>query len=159
MGERELRRKLTFYAHRRTLVLVKRPNEKIEHRLMMALLWALYLPRYPETRIDVPINSRYRPDLVQLDAHGQPVFWGEAGEVGAEKLAFLCKRYRATHLVFAKWNINLAPVARMLDAATSGLRRTAPVELIGFDADSWRFVRENGEIELSFDDIERHVWE
>src|SRR5262245_35698195 len=94
-----LRRKLTFHASGRTLVLVKRSNEMIENRLMMALLWALYLPQYPSLRIDVPIGARYRPDLVELGADGRPVFWGECGEVGLEKLGVLCARYRETHLV------------------------------------------------------------
>jgi hypothetical protein len=125
MTDLHLRRKLTFRAHGRTLVLVKRPNEKLEHRLMMALLWALYLPRYPELRIDVPIGARYRPDLVQLGADGRPIFWGEAGEVGMEKLRVLCTRYRDTHLVFAKWATNLQPFATALDAALAGVRRSS----------------------------------
>jgi hypothetical protein len=155
MEERALRRKLSFHAHGRTLVLVKRPNEKIEHRLMMALLWALYLPQYPDLRIDVPIGARYRPDLVQLDADGRPVFWGEAGEVGLEKLRVLCGRYRDTHLVFAKWAANLQPFAGLIETALRGARRSAPVELIGFDGDAARFVDATGEIAIGFGDVER----
>ena len=155
MTDRALRRKLTFHAHGRTLVLVKHPNEKIEHRLMMALLWALYLPRYPELRIDVPIGVRYRPDLVQLDASGRPALWGEAGEVGAEKLRVLCTRYRNTHLVFAKWAINLQPFVAQIESALRDVRRNAPVELIGFDADAARFVDPNGTIAIDFADVER----
>jgi hypothetical protein len=158
MTNRYLRRKLTFSAHGRTLVLVKRPQEKIEHGVMMALLWALYLPHYPDLRIDVPIGVRYRPDLVQLDGANRPVFWGEAGEVGAEKLRTLCTRYRDTHLIFAKWNTNLDPFAAMINLAVNGLRRTAPVELIGFDADADRFVGKTGEIQISFADVARRQW-
>lgn len=158
MSDRYLRRKLTFSTHGHTLVLVKRPQEKIEHRVMMALLWALYLPQYPHVRIDVPIGARYRPDLIQLDSASRPVFWGEAGEVGAEKLHTLCTRYRDTHLVFAKWNTNLDPFAVMIDTAVNGARRTAPVELIGFDADADRFVGETGEIQISFADVARRQW-
>jgi hypothetical protein len=155
MSELHLRRKLTFHAHGRTLVLVKRANEKIEHRVMMALLWALYLPHYPDLRIDVPIGARYRPDLVQLGADGSPVFWGEAGEVGADKLRLLCTRYRDTHLVFAKWAINLQPFAGMITAALRGARRTAPIELIGFDAGAARFVDDTGGITIGFSDVSR----
>lgn len=154
MAERFLRRKLTFQAHGRTLVLVKRAEEKIEHRLMMALLWALYLPRYPQLRVDVPIGARYRPDLVQLAPDGRPEFWGEAGEVGAEKLRTLCARYRDTHLVFAKWAINLQPFTAMLEAALRGVRRTQPAELIGFRADAARFVGDTGQIAIEFGDVE-----
>lgn len=159
MTDLHLRRKLTFRAHGRTLVLVKRSNEKIEHRLMMALLWALYLPRYPDLRIDVPIGARYRPDLVQLGADGRPIFWGEAGEVGMEKLRLLCTRYRETHLVFAKWAVNLQPFAAALDAALAGVRRAAPVELIGFDAGAARFADETGQLTIGFDDLTRRRWE
>lgn len=70
MSERYLCRKLTFQAHGRTLVLVKRRSEKLEHPLMMALLWALYLPQYPDLRVEVPIGLRYKPELVQLDDQG-----------------------------------------------------------------------------------------
>lgn len=159
MTDRDLRRKLTFYAHTRTLVLVKHAGEKIEHRLMMALLWALYLPEYPGLRIDVRIGARYRPDLVQLDSEGRPIFWGEAGEVGAEKLRALCTRYRHTRLVFAKWAINLQPIAAQIEAALRGMSRAAPIELIGFDADAGRFVDETGHIQVGFEDVTRLRWE
>jgi hypothetical protein len=159
MSELHLRRKLTFHAHGRTLVLVKRPDEKIEHRLMMALVWALYLPQYTNLRIDVSIGSRYRPDLVQLNTEGRPVFWGECGEVGIEKLRVLCSRYRATHLVFAKWASNLKPFAALIADALRDQRRTAPIELIGFDADAARFVSPFSEISIRPEDVEWRRWQ
>jgi hypothetical protein len=159
MSDRHLRRKLTFHAHGHTLVLVKHASEKIEHRLMMALLWALYLPEHAGLRIDVRIGARYRPDLVQLDPAGRPIFWGEAGEVGAEKLRALCRRYRDTRLVFAKWAANLQPVAAQIEAALREARRAAPVELIGFDADAARFVDATGHIQIGFADVTRMRWE
>jgi len=159
MTELHLRRKLSFHAHGRTLVLVKRSNEKIEHQVMMALLWALYLPEYPDLRIDVPIGARYQPDLVQLGADGRPALWGEAGEVGLEKLRLLCIRYRDTRLVFAKWAINLQPFANLIDAALAGTRRAAPVELIGFDADAARFVDAIGQIGIGFEDVICRRWD
>ncbi len=158
MSERALRRKLSFRAHGRTLVLVKHEHEKIQHRLMMALLWSLYLPRYPDLRIDVSIGQRYRPDLVQLGPDGRPVFWGEAGEVGLEKLRFLCSRERETHLVFAKWQTNLDPFAGLIERALKGTRRSAPVELIGFGSDAEEFINSTGDISLSFADVERRSW-
>lgn len=158
MSELYLRRKLSFRAHGRTLVLVKHAQEKLEHRLMMALLWALYLPQYPELRIDVGVGSRYRPDLVQLNAAGEPVFWGEAGEVGLEKLRYLCSHYRGTHLVFAKWETNLQPVAVLIENALRGVSRKAPVELIGFTADAYDWVDPSGAIAIDFEQVERHIY-
>ncbi|MFO7167907.1 MAG: hypothetical protein DIU80_007735 [Chloroflexota bacterium] len=158
MSELHLRRKLTVRAHGRTLVLVKRPLEKLEHRLMMALTWALYLPQYPELRVDVPVGERYRPDLVQLDAGGRPVFWGECGEVGLEKLRHLCSRHRHAHLVFTKWASDLGPAAALIDSALAGVRRTQPVELLRFDADAARFFGPDGEITIGPADVERRTW-
>lgn len=159
MSERLLPRKLSFRAHGRALVLAKRAGEKPEHRLMMALLWAAYLPRYPALRIDVPIGGRYRPDLVQLGPDGQPEFWGEAGAVGAEKLRTLCARYRDTHLVFARWERDPRSFAAQLEAALAGLRRTAPVELIGFDEDDLAAIDPDGSIEIDPAGLRLRRWD
>jgi hypothetical protein len=148
VSERLLPRKLTFRAHGRTLVLDKRAGEKPEHRVMMALLWAAYLPRYPGLRIDVPIGGRYRPDLVQLDPDGRPEFWGECGAVGAEKLRALCSRYRATHLVFARWDRDPRAFAAQIEAALAGQPRRAPVELIGIDEADLAAIDEHGAIDI-----------
>ncbi len=82
-----LRRKLTLRAHGRTLVLVKRPEERGEHVVRKALLWTLYLPRYPKLRVEqaLPFPSRYKPDLYALDATGRAAaFWGECGVTSHE---------------------------------------------------------------------------
>ena len=78
-GERHLRRKLTVRAEGRQIVLVKKPVERLEHVLMKAFLWALYLPQYDDLAVEIPVGDRYKPDVVSLDAFGQPRFWGEAG--------------------------------------------------------------------------------
>ena len=158
MSERYLERKFSVRAHGKTLVLHKHRLEKAEHRVMMALLWALYLPAYPDLRVDVAVGSRYRPDLVQLDGAGEPLFWGESGAVGAEKLSHLCRRYRTTHLVFAKWNTRLDPIAAQIEDALRDVRRTAPAELIGFPADAANHIGENGDIAITFGDVERRRW-
>ncbi|HEX5689682.1 MAG TPA: hypothetical protein VFX76_06760, partial [Roseiflexaceae bacterium] len=93
-------------------------------------------------------------DLVQLDGAGHPIFWGECGEVGLEKLRVLCGRYRDTHLIFSKWAINLQPFAGLIEQAMRGVRRSAPIELIGFDADATRFVDPNGEVRIDFADVD-----
>ncbi len=159
MSERYLERKFSVRAHGRTLVLHKHRLEKLEHRVMMALLWALYLPSYPALRVDIAVNSRYRPDLVELDGAGEPIFWGECGAVGTEKLRHLCRRYSATHLVFAKWSVRLDPIAAQIEGVLRGLKRSAPVELIAFPADSGRHIDEHGTITIQASDLERRVWQ
>lgn len=159
MSERYLERKFTVRAHGRALVLHKREQEKPEHRVMMALLWAMYLPSYPDIRIDVPVGVRYRPDLVQLDAAGQPVFWGECGAVGAEKLEHLCHHYRDTHLVLAKWETRLDRVAQQIERALRGVRRTQPIELIGLHSQHAHAIAASGEIDSALEGVERLRWE
>ncbi len=147
-------------AHGKTLVLTKRPIERSLHVVIKALLWALYLPQYPSTKVEVSIGTRYKPDLVALDEAGKPLFWGESGEVGKRKIETLCHRYRATHLVFAKWG----PVHRMKASMFADIvcrtKRSAPVELLFFPEDSReRFVNEDGAISVSREEIPGFRWE
>jgi hypothetical protein len=153
-----LRRKLTVRAHGRTLVLVKRPEESGEHVVQKALLWRRYLPAYPELRVEqhLPFPSRYKPDLYALDAAGRPVFWGECGVVSAEKLRTLLRAHRHCHFAFSKWATRLAPFAALVDASLAGVRRGAPVELLGFPAgaDAWLDVGADPPDDL----VDRRVW-
>jgi hypothetical protein len=157
-----LRRKLTVRAHGRTLVLVKRPEESGEHVVQKALLWVRYLPAYPELRVEqhLPFPSRYKPDLYALDATGQrPVFWGECGVVSADKLRALLRGHPGCHFAFSKWNARLDLFAALVDDALAGVRRTAPVELLGFppEADGW--LDADGGPALPDDGLARTVWE
>lgn len=156
-----LRRKLTVRAHGQSLVLVKRPIESAEHVIQKALLWALYLPRYPNLRVEVPLPqpSRYKPDLLALDELQEPIFWGECGEVAIEKLRFLLSRYRRTHFVFSKWDTRLDPFAEFIGKAMPDNRRTAPVELIGFPPEAAEWIGGDGLIEVEPGSFEIRRWE
>jgi hypothetical protein len=149
-----LRRKLTVRAHGQSLVLVKRPIESAEHVLQKALLWALYLPHYPQLRVEVPLpqvpsgHSRYKPDLLALDPQQEPLFWGECGEVAIEKLRFLLSRYRRTHFVFSKWDTRLDPFAEFITKAMPNNRRTAAVELISFPPAAIDWIASDGSIAI-----------
>ena len=59
-----LRRKWTFKAHGKQIVLVKKRNEQSRHVLMKAFLWALYLPSFPRLTVEVGIGERFKPDVV-----------------------------------------------------------------------------------------------
>lgn len=149
-----LRRKLTLRAHGRQVVFVKRHHESLEHVLMKAFLWALYLPAYPDLAVETAVGDRYKPDVVALDAHGEPRFWGEAGRVGAGKLASLLRRHRATHFAFAKWSAALTPHAALIEAALEGRPRQAPVDLVAFPGDSAeRFLTPEGRLCLTHADL------
>lgn len=155
-----LRRKLTVRASGRTLVLVKRVGESGEHVAQKALLWAMYLPAYPALRVEVPLpgGGRYKPDLLALDECDAPVFWGECGTTGLEKLRTLLARHRATHFVFSKWGISIAPFAGMVEAALAGVQRSAPVELFGFPGDADRFIGDDGMISVDIAAVAARRW-
>jgi hypothetical protein len=155
MDDLMLRRKWTLRAHGQQVVFVKRAHEHATHVLMKALLWALYLPTYPDIVVEIAIGDRYKPDLVALEPGGSPRFWGEAGQVSVAKIRSLTRRYRATHFALAKWDIRLAPLMDTVATALARARRTAPFDLICFPADSAaRFINEQGEIHLTHTDIE-----
>jgi hypothetical protein len=150
-----LPQKFTYQAHGRKVVFVKKAVESPQHVLMKALLWALYLPRYPGLQVEVPVGLRYRPDVVETDAEARPLFWGEAGKVSARKMRTLVGRYRSTHFAFAKWQTDLTPFEGIIAGAVAGKRRTAPLDLICFPADSAeRFIDAGGHIRLDLSDLE-----
>ena len=152
----QLRRKWTFRAHSKQMVFIKKTFESDIHVLMKAFLWALFLPDYPNLSVEIHIGNRFKPDLVQFDDNRYPIFWGEAGRVSQRKMQTLVQRFRSTHLVFAKWNMNLEPFLKFLKKRTDNSQRSAPVELISFPADSnERFIRRDGSIQIAFKDVRR----
>jgi len=155
----ELAGKWRITAHDRTVVLRKKAMEKRSHVVMKGLLWALYLPYYPELKIEVPIGHRYKPDLVSLDLQGKPEFWGEAGAVGKRKVEHLCKSFRETRLAFAKWGAESKHTVQLFQGCVEGVKREAPVELLFFPEDSReRFVDENGRVDIALDSLVVHRW-
>jgi hypothetical protein len=150
-----IRRKLTLRAHGKQIVLIKKARESTTHVLMKAFLWALYLPYYPGLSVEIRIRNRFRPDVVALNEHGDPVFWGEAGYFSARKVHSLVRRCRLTHLAMAKWDTRLRPFITIVEDALDGVRRSGPVDLINFGPDSLeRFIDPDGEIHISHRDIE-----
>ncbi len=153
-GEPPLAGKLTVRAAGRKLVLAKRARESERHVLLKALVFGLYVGRYPDLAVERPIGHRYTPDLVALAADGRPVFWAECGETGRNKLASLVKSFPATHLVVAKQVPTLAPYESMLQRALAGVRRMAPVELLNVPPDAARFIGEDGEVTIDAADVD-----
>ncbi len=154
----ELAGKWRITAHGQSVVLRKKPMEKRSHVIMKGLLWALYLPHYPELKIEVPIGHRYKPDLVALGPDGKPRFWGEAGAVGKRKVENLCKRFRGTHLVFAKWGHRNQHTVDLFQSCMANVKREAPVELLFFPEDSReQFVDAEGLVTLAPEQLERET--
>lgn len=154
-GDLFLRRKWTLRAHGQQVVFVKRSIENARHVMIKALLWALYLPQYPDLTVEVAIGDRYKPDLVALDPLGQPRFWGEAGKVGLDKIRSLARRYRYTHLALAKWSSPLRPFIDLVRPILDETPRYAPFDLLTFPENSAeRFIADSGYIAITFDDLD-----
>jgi hypothetical protein len=147
-------RKWTLRAHGRQVVFVKKPVESTEHVLMKAFLWALYLPEYPGLVVEIKIGDRYKPDVVSLNAEGEPHFWGEAGDVSTAKIRSLARRHRRTHFALGKWASPLGPLAETVTRAIEGVDRKAPFDLISFPDDAAeRFIDDSGVIHLQHRDL------
>ncbi len=150
-----LRRKWTFRAHGKQVVCIKRSNERTTHVLMKAFLWALYLPLYPNLTVDIRVGDRYKPDVVALGENGRPLFWGEAGHVGMDKIRSLVRRYPDTHFVIAKWEARLDPYDALVKDALQRLRRSPPVDLVCFPEHSAeRFIDDGGHIQVAHGDLD-----
>ena len=153
-GDLALRRKWTFRAYGKQVVFAKKALEKDSHVFMKAFLWALYLPDYPNLSVEVPVGLRYKPDVVQANDAGAPVFWGECERVSVRKIRYLLKRYRHTHFALARWNANLGPFEKIVLEATAGIQHDAPVDLLSFPADSAeRFIGASGDISIRLEDL------
>jgi len=150
-----LRRKWTLRAHGEQIVFVKRANERREHVLMKAFLWALYLPHYPDLAVEVDVNSRYRPDVSAVGPYGTVRFWGEAGHVSPSKIHYLIRHYRSTHFALAKWETALAPFIEIVRDARADVEGGAPFDVLRFASDSAeRFIHERGHITVNHGDID-----
>jgi hypothetical protein len=149
-----LRGKYTFRVGGRKQVFVKKPVEHPRHVIMKALLWALYVPLYPDLRIEMPIGCKYKPDLVHMGTE-RPLFWGEAGHVGNQKLKRMLKRFTKTHFAFAVWESPLKPMGTRARYLTRGIHRQAPIDLIRFPADAGsRFIDPRGSIRVRHQELE-----
>ena len=150
-----LRRKYALKAHGRRIVLIKKAYERHSHVMMKAFLWALYLPIYPDMLLEIYVNDRYKPDVVDLDDLNIPKFWREAGRLGLNKIRSLFRRYPNTHFAISKWEQSIEPYERIFKDAVARLRRTRPIDLIHFSKDSpERFIGGDGEIHISHNDLE-----
>ncbi|MBK8024789.1 MAG: hypothetical protein IPK19_26065 [Chloroflexi bacterium] len=145
-----------YHAHGHKMVIAQGLRESAEHVLMKICLWALYLPQYPDLTVEIRIEDRYKPDVVQLDLTGRPIFWGESGQVSVKKIESLARRYRDTHFAIAKWAMRLDPLEALVREAVDGIRRGAPFDLISIPPDALtRFIDAEGRVSIGWGDVER----
>ena len=149
-----LPKKWTLRARGKQVVFVKHRNEAPEQVVMRALLWALYLPLYPDLGVELTVEQRYRPDVVSLNLQGRPSFWGHAGDMSIRQIRDMAKRYRDAHLALACWAEDLDRFEGRVRKALRKVKRDAPVDVISFPEDSLeRFVSPEGTLFVSRDDV------
>jgi len=154
------RRKWMVKAHEQHIVIVKGTRERFTHPLMKALIWAMYLPDYPNMTVEVRIGDRYKPDVVAFAPddnrfrENEPIFWGEAGQVSRDKIRSIVKRFPDTHFCIGKWQTGLRPHQRILEQALKGVKRNAPFDLINFPDDTVNAIDDDGNITITHDDVD-----
>jgi hypothetical protein len=153
------RRRWLLKAHGSHIVIVKGTNERFTHPLLKAFLWALYIPRYPHITVEVRIADRYKPDVIAFDPSQalyttQPSFWGEAGQVGADKIAALVRRYPDTHFAVAKWETSLSTFAPWIRDALRNVKRRAPFDIINVPDRCADLIDSDGNIHITFADVQ-----
>ncbi len=146
----ELRQKYTFRFGGKKIIFIKKPSESEAHVFGKAVLFALYRDEYPDLTVEIPVEGKYKPDLVSFDEEGRLRFWAESGTVSRRKVADLLHKYPATHLVFLRHTFNLDTFADLVKKACTSLprRRTAPVEIIGRPADLTPFIDKKSELRI-----------
>jgi hypothetical protein len=137
------------------MVFVKHRDERTAHVVMKALLWALYLPEYPDLAVEITVEDRYKPDVVALDLYGDPLFWGEAGHVSKRKVQELGRRYRETHFVLARWGAALDPFVAWVRKTLRKVPHDAAFDVVTFPEDSaYRFIDDRGTIHINHEEVD-----
>lgn len=87
-----------------------------------------------------------------------PAFWREGALVGTAKPRDLLRRFPATHFAVSKWGTLLPTVVAQIDEALDGLRRSAPVELVGFPDAAAEWLDADGDGGVPRDALFTHAW-
>lgn len=155
------RRRWKLYAHNQHIVVKYGMGERLVHPLMKAYLWALYLPDYPSASIEIRIGDKYKPDVIAFasqpavyEVNPQPLFWGEAGRTGKDKIHSIVKRFPDTHFAMSKWDARLDPYVDLVSEALKDVTRNAPFDIISFPEATEQCVDNDGNITIGFEDID-----
>lgn len=92
-----------FDVHGRRVRFWKRSGESLEHIVLKALGYSMFVREYPNIVIEHDVELRYKPDLVAMDEAGRFSFWGECGTVTIKKIAWLLKHAGIERLVVFKF--------------------------------------------------------
>jgi len=158
---KSLREKWSVRINGNKQILIKRAHEREEHVLMKAFMAQLYSGKYHDLKIEVRYNKqhKYKPDVLAIDQFDRALFWGECGSVGNDKIGYLLKHHPDTHFAFAKWESSLEPFLQIIKGHLKPITRRAPVDVIHFPDQSRNKVKNNGELTITWDDVDLYQFE
>lgn len=113
------------------LILVPKPEEKVEHLALKLAAFAMFLPTRPT--VDPSANHPallsldVRPDLFSLNVAGDIENWIECGEVSLNKLDKLTRRLNGARVVVLKET--KAQAERLRAALTDEIRHGQRIEI------------------------------
>jgi uncharacterized protein YaeQ len=99
---------------KRSLTLFKHKGEPMEHVLLKALGYALFASLYENLEVDAHLNFKYQPDIVALDATGEPELWIQCGAPDADRLEYALKHTRASRVILITQAPALEPIVQDL---------------------------------------------
>lgn len=91
---------LGLYGVKARVLLTKRRGESLRHVLMKLLGYMLFY--HPELRVEMSAHQHYKPDLLRVDATGQPVQWIDCGQTALLKLDRISQRNPETWIDIIK---------------------------------------------------------
>lgn len=91
---------LNLYGVQARVLLTKRRGESLRHVMMKLLGYMLFY--HPELRVEMSAQQHYKPDLLRVDATGQPVQWIDCGQTALLKLDRISQRNPETWIDIIK---------------------------------------------------------
>ncbi len=88
------------YGVEERVFLRKKRGESMHHVVMKLLSYLLYYRS--GLAIEVGVGGHYKPDVVAMNARGEPVLWIDCGTTGVDKLGRLVERYPEATVVIVK---------------------------------------------------------
>lgn len=102
----KIRSELQLGGHSAKILLVAKPEEKLDHLAMKLAACAMFLPLSPIVEPSSDHPSLYgfdiRPDVMALDEGGGIKLWLECGEVSINKLDKVVRRLPETRVIVLK---------------------------------------------------------
>jgi uncharacterized protein YaeQ len=118
-------------SHFGKVVLVPKPEEKMDHIAMKLAAFAMFLPHGPivdpSSEHPALAGTDFRPDVCVLNDAGEVSIWIECGEVSVNKLGKLSRQFSQARFVVLKANEHQAK--RLREMVREDVRNSDRIEI------------------------------